>query len=179
MEGVYEPAEDSFLLMSVLRQIKPFGNRKALDMGTGSGIQGLALARNGWKVTCSDISEKALDYSRSQFRKEGLDAEFVRSDLFHDIAGRFSLISFNPPYLPESGMDYEEKSHLEMREGLIEDFLNQAREHLFNPGRIYLVYSSLTGDVEYLIRESGYEFRIAAKRHIFFEDIFVAEIWDK
>ena len=173
---VYQPAEDSFLLQSVLNGIKPFGNMKALDMGTGTGIQGLTLARNGWEVTCSDISDEALETAKNEFQRNGLEAKFIKSDLFEKITGKFSLISFNLPYLPESREEYKGKSELEMKEGFLEKFLTQSKDHLYSKGRIFLLFSSLSGDVEFLIREAGYSYKITAKQHIFFEDLFVAEI---
>ena len=36
----------------------PYGS--ALDVGTGSGVWGVRLARRGWEVTGIDIVEKAL-----------------------------------------------------------------------------------------------------------------------
>ncbi|MCD6447750.1 MAG: methyltransferase, partial [Thermoplasmata archaeon] len=55
-EGVYEPAEDSYLL---IKAIEAEGRKKALDMGCGCGIIALHLAKNGCDVTAADINDKA------------------------------------------------------------------------------------------------------------------------
>ncbi len=57
----------------------PFGT--ALDLGTGSGIWGLALARRGWRVTGVDLVEKALDRARSRVEEAGLEMRLVQGDV--------------------------------------------------------------------------------------------------
>lgn len=49
----------------------PYG--RALDIGTGSAIWALALARRGWEVTGVDIIEKALARGRQRISEAGAD----------------------------------------------------------------------------------------------------------
>ena len=75
-----------------------------LDMGTGSGVIGILLAKNGaGSVLCADISPGALAVARKNARAFGLqtEIEFVASDLFSAIKkGRtFDLICANLPYV--------------------------------------------------------------------------------
>ncbi|EQD65426.1 methyltransferase, partial [mine drainage metagenome] len=56
---VYEPAEDTFLL---LREAKCRG--KVLEIGTGSGLIAIYLSRKGLQVDAVDISEKSLECAR-------------------------------------------------------------------------------------------------------------------
>lgn len=42
----------------------PYG--PALDLGTGSGVRGVQLAKRGWQVTGVDIVEKALTRARER-----------------------------------------------------------------------------------------------------------------
>jgi len=39
---------------------------RALDIGTGSAIWGIELAKRGWEVTGADLVEKALDRARER-----------------------------------------------------------------------------------------------------------------
>jgi SAM-dependent methyltransferase len=57
----------------------PFG--PALDLGTGSGIWGIEVARRGWQVTGIDIVDKALRRARDRVAKAGVDIQLVRGDV--------------------------------------------------------------------------------------------------
>ena len=53
----------------------------ALDLGCGSGIWGVELAKRGWQVTGVDIVEKALDRARQRVRDAGVDMRLVHADV--------------------------------------------------------------------------------------------------
>ncbi|MEM3829734.1 MAG: methyltransferase, partial [Conexivisphaerales archaeon] len=100
---VYYPSEDSFLTLDVCRYAVRLINAKSLlDMGCGTGFIGI----NIWKefkidVTFSDIDESALEETRSNCKKEGMNnATILKSDLFSAISRKFDLVCFNAPYLP-------------------------------------------------------------------------------
>ena len=57
----------------------PYG--LALDLGTGSGIWGIELAKRGWQVTGIDIVDKALRRARDRVQKAGVDMRLVRGDV--------------------------------------------------------------------------------------------------
>lgn len=72
----------------------PFG--PALDLGCGSGIWGVELARRGWQVTGVDIVDKALDRARQRVRDAGVDLRLVHGDVTDlrrtDVGSGFRLI---------------------------------------------------------------------------------------
>lgn len=45
----------------------------ALDLGTGPGTQAIHLARRGFAVTATDISEAAIRLAREKAQKQGLE----------------------------------------------------------------------------------------------------------
>ena len=57
----------------------PYG--RALDLGTGSGIWGIELAKRGWQVTGVDLVEKALSRARDRVRSAGVEMKLVRGDV--------------------------------------------------------------------------------------------------
>jgi SAM-dependent methyltransferase len=57
----------------------PFG--AALDLGTGSGIWGVVLAKRGWQVTGIDIVEKALERARERVQRAGANVHLVKGDI--------------------------------------------------------------------------------------------------
>jgi SAM-dependent methyltransferase len=58
---------------------RPYG--PALDLGTGSGIWGIQLAKRGWQVTGIDIVEKALGRARDRVRQAGVEMRLVHGDV--------------------------------------------------------------------------------------------------
>jgi SAM-dependent methyltransferase len=57
----------------------PYG--RALDLGTGSGIWGIQLAKRGWQVTGLDIVDKALRRARDRVQKAGVEMRLVHGDV--------------------------------------------------------------------------------------------------
>jgi SAM-dependent methyltransferase len=57
----------------------PYG--PALDLGTGSGVWGVQLAKRGWQVTGVDIVEKALSRARERAEGEGVEMRIVHGDV--------------------------------------------------------------------------------------------------
>ena len=57
----------------------PYG--QALDLGTGSGIWGVQLAKRGWQVTGVDFVEKALRRAHDRVASAGVDLRLVQGDV--------------------------------------------------------------------------------------------------
>jgi SAM-dependent methyltransferase len=57
----------------------PYG--PALDLGTGSGIWGVALARRGWQVTGVDNVPRALRRAQTRVREAGVHMRLVEGDV--------------------------------------------------------------------------------------------------
>lgn len=73
---------------------------RALDLGTGCGVQALHLAGHAGSIVATDISERALAFARFNAALAGLDVDLRRGDLLDPVAGeRFSLIVSNPPFV--------------------------------------------------------------------------------
>ena len=56
----------------------PYG--PALDLGTGSAVWGVQLAKRGWEVTAIDIVEKALRRARERADAAGVELRIVYGD---------------------------------------------------------------------------------------------------
>ena len=82
----WEDTDQEFLhsLVSLLEReeqsrVPPYG--RALDVGTGSAIWGVELAKRGWEVTGVDFVEKALDRGRERVQAAGVEMKLVRGDV--------------------------------------------------------------------------------------------------
>ena len=171
MPEIYKPAEDSYLLTDTLKKYVKNTNLKAIEIGIGSGIQLQTLKEIGIKdIYGVDINKKAITQC------ENLGFRCITSDLFDHVKGKFDLIVFNPPYLPENRKE-PKSSKLATTGGklgseIINKFLKQAKNHLNPNGRIYLLTSSLTKDINWL----NYKKKLLGKKKLFFEELFVWEV---
>ncbi len=79
---------------------------KALDLCTGSGCIGIALAKYNphIHVDISDLSKDALSLAKTNIELHGLNQQVsaVQSDLFEELSGPYDLIVTNPPYVSEN-----------------------------------------------------------------------------
>jgi len=93
----------------------PFG--RALDIGTGSGIWGIELARRGWAVTGIDLVEKALDRARARVSEAGVEVTLVRGDVTAlsetDVGSDFRLVLDTGTF-----HDFDEGQRMDMARGI-------------------------------------------------------------
>lgn len=78
---------------------------RALDVGAGEGGDALWLAEQGWKVTASDISQRALDRIDAEASRRGLQVECHHSDanaLDAFETGAFDLVSAHYASIPRT-----------------------------------------------------------------------------
>ena len=86
----------------------PAPGARALDMGTGSGVAGLALARAGFAVTSVDVNPEAVRCARVNALVNRLEErlEARLGDLFAPVVGEtFDVVAFNPPFFAGTPRD--------------------------------------------------------------------------
>tara|TARA_Y100000310_G_C20476040_1_gene712464 strand:- start:231 stop:767 length:537 start_codon:yes stop_codon:yes gene_type:complete len=172
----YKPAEDSIFLSKILKEKIKSKNIKALDIGTGSGIQSRTLIEIGIpkeNITAVDINSEALAEAKK------LGVKTLKSNLFLKIKNKFDLIAFNPPYLPESEFDNEpDTTGGKNGDEVIIKFIKQLKNHLTKKGTCYLLTSSLTPNKKWqeIAKESGLTIKKIATEKIFFEELYIWEI---
>lgn len=173
-DEVYNPAEDSFLLLS---SVEVEREERVLEMGTGAGLVALHAAKAGAVVTAADINPHAVDCVRRNALRNDLKVEVVRSDLFDEVTGVFDVIAFNPPYLPEEGkttswMEHAWSGGKEGSEVAVR-FLDEAWKHLAPRGRVYMIVSSLGGIMNVLkASRQHYDAELVDEKKMFFESVF-------
>ena len=76
----------------------PFG--RALDLGTGCGVQALHLAEHVRDVVATDVNERALAMTRLNARLNGVSVDVRAGSLYEPVTGeRFDLVVTNPPFV--------------------------------------------------------------------------------
>lgn len=86
---------------------------RALDIGTGCGVQALHLAEHTRDVVVTDISDRCLGFAEFNFSMNDVRAELRQGNLFEPVENqRFDLIVSNPPFVigspAESRHDYRD-----------------------------------------------------------------------
>ena len=97
--------------LATLTVRRPF--ERALDLGTGSGVEALLAARHGQTVVATDINPRALEYAALSARLNGLSLDLREGSLFDPVAGEtFDLIVANPPFVvsPDTQLIYRDSS---------------------------------------------------------------------
>lgn len=73
---------------------------RALDVGTGSGVQALHLSQDVDEVVVTDLSERALAYAGFNAALNGVRWDIRRGSMLEPVAGEtFDLIVSNPPFV--------------------------------------------------------------------------------
>lgn len=102
-ENVLIPQPDTEILVEEVVNLAKNQQENILDIGTGSGAIGIALASNitSANITISDISKKALEIAKKNAIENKViqKIKLVQSNLFENIEGTFSIIVSNPPYI--------------------------------------------------------------------------------
>lgn len=180
MTNIYQPAEDSYLMSRILKEKIPgiLENNpylKFLEIGAGSGIHLETASSIGIKkenILSSDINISSVAHCTS------LGYNCVYSDLFENIYGKYDLIIFNPPYLPEDSREPQD-SRLATTGGnkgdeIILRFLNDAKDYLEENGKIFLITSNLAEQINFL--ELGYDAEEVGCEKMFFERLCIWEL---
>ena len=106
-KDVLVPRPDTEILVEeVLKDLHD--GMRILDMCTGSGCILLSLLKysNDCMGQGVDISPAALKVARENAEKLGISsAEFIESDLFQNVSGRFDILVSNPPYIKTSEIE--------------------------------------------------------------------------
>ena len=171
---VYYPREDSDLLAEA---VEKHAHGRTLDLGTGSGMQGIVAAKKGCDVTFADIDAEAIKCAKENAEANGVGGTFVKSNMFSNIRGKFDTIIFNPPYVPSGplGRMKEKRIYRALDGGrrgreLIDSFLERYKSFLNRNGIALLLESRQN---RYVNDASRQDAQMILKKHYFFEDLVV------
>jgi release factor glutamine methyltransferase len=179
LPGVYPPSEDTYLLLDSLN-IK--ADDTFLEVGCGAGLITVAATKLAHRVVGIDSAYDAVRNTRENIHRNGLSSncDVVESDLLTALAPmvRFSLIVFNPPYLPQDD-EYTELDHAlvggQMGTELTQRFVKQAASHLLKGGRIFVVVSNLANieAIKQTMIDCSFTVTVVSEVSLFFEKIQV------
>ncbi len=179
---VYEPAEDTFLLLAALESQNLKEADRVLEIGTGTGIIAIHMAKTTKHVVAVDINQYAVECARNNTQRNRIkNIEIIESDLFQKVSGKYDVIIFNPPYLP-TGKDEKVDDAVGCawdggRSGrkVTDKFLRQAPSYLTKTGKIIIIDSSKSKYQKTIcaLESSGFSAKIVKHLNLFFEELVV------
>jgi hypothetical protein len=117
---------------------------RALDLGTGCGVQTLHLARHSQSVVATDLNPRALALARLTTGLNRVSADLRLGSLYEPVEGElFDLITTNPPYVMSPPRDsgerltYREGDH--RADGLVEHVVRHGADHLADGGTLQVL----------------------------------------
>lgn len=135
------PASATLTEMTIRRPVA-----RALDLGTGCGVQSLHLATHAEQVVATDVNPRALSLAGLTLRLNGAEdrVELRDGSLYEPVAGeRYDLVVSNPPYVMSPPRQAGER--LTYREGgfsadgLVAALVRGARDHLADGGTMQVL----------------------------------------
>ena len=135
---------------------------RALDLGTGCGVQALHLGAHARHITVTDISTRALEFARFNAELNRLDWEVVEGSMLDPVAGqRFGLIVSNPPFVitprtPDVPL-FEYRDGGQSGDTVVADLVRSIGDHL-EPGGVaqFLGNWEVVGDSDWRERVRGW-----------------------
>lgn len=169
-EHVLIPRQDTEILVEEAMRYLHDGMR-ILDLCTGSGCILLSLLHysNDCEGTGVDISKEALQVAALNAELLGIKADFLKSDLYEKVTGKFDLLVSNPPYierkviptLMEEVREYDPYIALDGGEDGLDFYrriIGGAQDYLKRGGQILMeVGSGQAKAVSELLREAGFK----------------------
>ncbi len=143
------------------------GTGRALDLGCGTGVLGLTMARRGFQVDCVDINPEAVRCAAINAERNGLSEQVTahHGNLFSAVDGQYDLITFSPPSFrgePTSKFDLSWRAT-----DVFERFAQGLPERLTSTG-LALVLQTSHGDEPGLVRallDTGLRVDVVARKH--------------
>jgi methylase of polypeptide subunit release factors len=126
-----------------------FTGKRVLDMGTGSGVQGIVMALCGaTEVVLTDISEGAVKNAQENTERFSVwnRCAVVQGDLFENVQGVFDLIVFNHPFFGDDPPEDDSIAASMLNPGtLISRFMDEVLRFLEYSGTIIMPFYSGAG----------------------------------
>lgn len=169
---VFDPKPMSLLGKAILREVKE--SDRVLDMGTGSGINGILAASKSTNVVAVDVNPAAVECAKRNAELNGVASRIdVRdSDLFQNVEGKFDLILFDPPFRWFKPRDMRERGTADENYQTLTAFLHEVKQYLNPDGRILLNFGT-SGDIDYLyhlINEAGFDKEVVEQAELVKDD---------
>lgn len=157
--GVYQTSGDSDLMAESVEITK---DQNFLEIGCGTGVVSIAIAKRAAKGVGVDINERAIENSKHNAEAQGVtNISFFLSNVFEKVEGQFDVIICNPPYTKHEVRDNIDRMFWDPEDEMKQKFFKELGTHLKPNGRIYFGWADFADiDVDLpfkLAKANGYE----------------------
>lgn len=142
--AVYAPIRGEYVdLVAAAATEWPVAGKHAFEVGTGTGVLALLLARAGARVTATDIDPRAVACARENADRLALSArvEVAVADLFPE--GEADLVVSNPPWVPAEAHGPLDRAVYDPGGAFLERLVRGLPAHLSAGGQAWIVLSDL------------------------------------
>ncbi|WP_242396320.1 N5-glutamine methyltransferase family protein [Anaeromyxobacter oryzisoli] len=143
--GVYAPIRGEYVeLVARAAAEWPVAGKRVLEVGTGTGVLAVVLARAGARVTATDLDPRAVACARENARRLGVAdrVEVVAADLFPATAP-VDLVVSNPPWVPAEAHGPLERAVYDPGGAFLERLVLGIPARLAPGGEAWIVLSDL------------------------------------
>lgn len=168
--GVYAPIRGEYVdLVARAADAWPVAGKRALDLGTGTGVLAFVLARRGARVLATDLEPRAVACARENAARLGLDAavEVRAADLFP--GETVELAVSNPPWLPADAHGALDRAVYDPGGTFLARLVAGLRPALRPGGEAWIVISDLAERLG--LRPEGHLERLAADAGLRIADV--------
>jgi len=179
--GVFHPGLFySTRIMSNFIAEQPIAGKTLLELGSGAGMIAIYAAKQGAKVTATDISQEAVVTIKRNAAKNNADINVIWSDLFQDIPQQaFDYTVVNPPYYKGKPNHEHEFAWYAGQNHEYFQLLFAGLGGYIHPGsHVYMVISD-EADIEAvkdIAAGEGYQFIVRFTKTVMLERQFIFEI---
>jgi HemK-related putative methylase len=157
-QGVYHTSGDSELMAECVRIS---ADDEFLEVGCGTGVVSIALAKQARRGTAVDINARAVENTRRNAEANDVsNLTVLESNVFEKVEGTFDVIVCNPPYTNHDARDPIDRMFWDPQDEMKRAFFERVGDYLKPDGRIYFGWANFADiDVELplnLAEQSGF-----------------------
>lgn len=152
--GVFAPTRHEYVPLMQEAPL-PAKHDVAFDIGTGTGLLAIILAKRGvGQVVATDSNPRALACADDNIERSELSGvQLQEVDLFPAGQPLADLIVCNPPWLPGKPSSSLELAVYDPKSRMLRGFLQGVRKHLAPQGEVWLILSDLAEHLQLRTRD--------------------------
>lgn len=166
-------------LLQYLKKLSLSGN-SFLELGAGSGLISIYVAKQDGKVTATDINPIAVEYLRINRSQNKARINIILSDLFENIPlQQFDIIAINPPYYKKDPQTLLDHAWYCGENGeFFFDLFKQLPKYIHKNSEVLMVLCDgcEIGMIEDAADQNGFKLSCAQKKQSLIEKNFIYKI---
>lgn len=144
-DAVFPPSEYTF---KYLKYLEVVNSKSAIDVGTGSGVIAICLAKQGANVSATDISNEAIEVAKENAKLNKTKIRFIQGSFFPNIKKNYNTIVSNlPQEIILQSTTQKDKQTVDGGDNgnnIVIEFLTKAKSHMNKKSSLYIGIGTLS-----------------------------------